>query len=96
MDIGGGHHRLIAFWSWAILDALEDSSFAFVEDPPIPFSGLPAVAFSGFPGDSSTHSKASVAWNSEDVFLHPLFQVLQGLSSFFSHFNQVGPYFTLG
>ena len=38
-----------------------------------------------------THSKASVAWNSEDVFLPPLFQNLRGFSSFFREFCQEEP-----
>jgi hypothetical protein len=83
MDIAGGHHRFFAFRSRPILDALEDPPLAFIEDPAVAFSRLPAVAFSGLVGDSRTHSKASVAWNSEDVFLPPLFQDLRGFSSFF-------------
>jgi len=43
-----------------------------------------------------THSKASVGWNSEDVFLPPLFQTLRGFSSFFQDFDQVDLYITLG
>ena len=83
MDIAGGHHRFFAFWSWPILDALEDSPLAFVEDSAVAFSRLPTVAFSGLLGDSMTHSKASVFWNSEDVFAPPLFQNRRGFSSFF-------------
>ena len=92
VDIAGGHHRFIAFGSWPILHALEDSPLAFVEDSAIAFSRLPTVAFSGLStvaisrllGDSSTHSKTSISWNSEDVFLPPLFQEHAGFSSFFS------------
>ena len=83
VDVAGGHHRLFAFGSGAILDAIEDSPLAFIEDSAVAFPGLLAVAFSGLLGDSSSHSKASVVWNSEDVFLTPLFQILRGFSSFF-------------
>src|SRR5271165_42862 len=82
VDVGSGHHGLFAFWSGAILDALEDSPLAFVEDSAIAFSRLLTVAFSGVLGDSMTHSKASVGWSSEDVSLSPLFQNLRGFSSF--------------
>src|SRR5208337_3202525 len=96
VDIAGGHHRFFAFGSWPILDALEDSPFAFVEDSAVAFPRFPTVAFSGFLGDSMTHSKASVGWNSEDVVLPTLFQNLRGFSSFFRDFVQVDPYITLG
>jgi len=96
VDVGSGHHRFFAFGSWPILDALEDSPFAFVEDSAVAFSRLPTVAFSGILGDRMTHSKASVGWNSEDVFLPPLFQNLRGFSSFFQDFDQVDLYITLG
>src|SRR5208282_3705791 len=96
VDVGSGHHRFFAFGSWPILDALEDSPFAFVEDSAVAFSRLPTVAFSGILGDRMTHSKASVGWNGEDVFLPPLFQTLRGFSSFFQDFDQVDLYITLG
>ena len=83
VDVGSGHHGLLAFWSGAILEAFEDSLLAFVENSAIAFSRFPTVAFAGLLGDSRTHSKASVVWKSEDVFLPPLFQDLRGFSSFF-------------
>ena len=91
MDVGGGHHRLVALRPGPILDAFENSPLAFVEDSAVAFSrllavtfpGLSTVAFSGLIGDSSTHSKTSVVWNSEDVFPPPLFQNLLGFSSLF-------------
>ena len=82
VDVAGGDHGLIAFRSGPILDAVEDPPPAFAEDPAVAFSGLLAVAFSGLLGESSSHSKASVAWNSEDVFPPLLFQNLRGFSSF--------------
>ena len=87
VDVGGGHHGLFAFGSGPILDAVEDPPLAFAKDPAVAFSAFLAVAFSGFLGDSSSHSKTSVCWNSEDVFLPPLFQNLRGFSSFFSKFS---------
>ena len=61
----------------SILDAPKDSPLTLVENSAIAFLSLRAatmsvhstVAFGRFVGDSSSHSKASVAWNSEDVFL---------------------------
>jgi hypothetical protein len=104
VDIAGGHHRFFAFGSWPILDALENSPLAFVEDSAVAFSrllvvtlpGLSTVVFSGFLGDSSTHSKASVMWNSDDVFIPPLFQILLRFSSAFSDFDVDELYITLG
>jgi len=89
MDVGGGHHGLIALRPGPILDAPEDSPPTIVEDSAIAFSrllavalpGLTPVAFSGFLADSSSHSKTSVVWNSEDVFPPPLFHNLRGFSS---------------
>ena len=88
VDVGGGHHGLIAFRSGPILDTVEDSTLAFLEDP--------AVAFSGLLGDSGSHSKTSVGWNSEDVLAPQLFQILRGFSSFFQGFHLAGLQITLG
>jgi hypothetical protein len=104
VDIAGGHHRFFAFGPWPILDALEDSPFALVEDFAVAFPRFLTVAFLGpstvavsrFLGDSSTHSKTSVMWNSEDVFLPPLFQILLRFSSAFWDFDVDDPYITLG
>jgi hypothetical protein len=90
VDVGRGHHGLVALWSGSIHNAVEDSPFPLVEDSPVAFSGLSPVAFWRFIGDSSRHSKTSVVWNSEDVFLPKLFQNLRGFSSFFSDFHQNG------
>jgi hypothetical protein len=83
MDVVGGHHGLIALGLVAILDAVEDPLAAFAEDPAIAFSPLVGIAFPGLLGESSSHSKASVDWNSEDVFVPQLFHDLRGFSSFF-------------
>jgi hypothetical protein len=69
MDIGGGHHGLITFRTGPILNAFENPSLAVAEDSAVPFSGLLAVAFSGFLRESSSHSKTSVDWDLEDVFV---------------------------
>jgi hypothetical protein len=96
MDIGGGDHRCIVLGSWYVGDAFENPPPPLVEESAVAIPRLAAVAFSRSPGDSSTHSKASGSWNNEDVFLPQLFQILQGLSSFFSDFNRVSLYITLG
>jgi hypothetical protein len=83
MDVVGGHHGLIALGFVAIRDAFEDPLAPFAEEPAIAFSSFVDVAFSGFLGDSSSHSKASVDWKIEDVFLPQLFHNLRGFSSFF-------------
>ena len=86
VDVVGGHHRLIAFRSGAVLDAIEDLALTLTESSAVAFPGFLGVAFSGLLGDSSSHSKASECWNSEDVFSPPLFQILRGFSSFFRNF----------
>jgi hypothetical protein len=83
VDVLGGHHWLIAFRAGAIRDAIEDPALTLTESSTVAFPSCLGVAFSGFLGDSSSHSKASGGWNSEDVFSPPLFQILRGLSSFF-------------
>jgi hypothetical protein len=92
----GGHHGLIAFGLVAIRDAVEDPLAAFTEGPAVAFSPLVGVAFSGLLGDSSSHSKASAGWNSEDVFVPQLFHNLRGFSSFFSDFGPGQKNITLG
>ena len=83
VDVVGGHHGLIAFRSGPVLDAIEESPPTFMESSAVAFPGFLGVAFSGLLGDSSSHSKASEGWNSEDVFSPQLFQILRGFSSFF-------------
>src|SRR5512132_4092749 len=96
VDVGGGHHGLIAFRSGPIEDSFEDPPLAFAEDPAVAFSRLLAVAFSGLLGESSSHSKVSAVWNSEDVFLPQLFHKLRGFSSFYRAFDTEALYITLG
>jgi hypothetical protein len=96
MDVGGSHHGLIAFGTGAVLDAMEDSLATFPEDSAVAFSGLVAVVLSGLAGDSRSHSKTSVFWNSEDVFLPRLFQNLRGFSSILPDSCLDGLQITLG
>jgi hypothetical protein len=96
MDIVGGHHGLIAFGLVAIRDAFEDPLPTFAEEPAIAFSPLVGVAFSGLLGDSSSHSKAFVGWEFEDVFSPQLFHNLRGFSSFFRDYAPGQKNITLG
>ena len=96
VDAGGGHHGQVAFGSGMILDAVEESAPAFAENPAVAFSRLLAVVFSGLFGESSSHSKVSVVWNSEDVFQPQLSQKFRGFSSFFRDFDTEALYITLG
>jgi hypothetical protein len=96
VDVGSGQHGLIAFRSGPILNAFEDPALAVAEDSAVPFFGLLAVAFSGSLGESSSHSKTSVDWNGEDVFVPQLFQKLRGFSSFSRDFDRDGLQITLG
>jgi hypothetical protein len=96
VDVGGGHHGLIALWPGAILDAIEDSLSPFAEDSAVSFSGLVALVFAGFARDSSSHSKTFVVWNSEDVFSPLLFQKLRGFSSYLLDSCLDGLQITLG
>jgi hypothetical protein len=76
---------MIAFRLVSILDAVEDPLSALSEDPAIAFPLAVGVAFPVLLGDSSSHSKASVGWNVEDVFVPQLFHNLRGFSSFFRY-----------
>jgi hypothetical protein len=74
---------MIAFGLVSILDAAKDPLSALSEDPAIALPLPVGVAFSVLLGDSNSHSKASVGWNIEDVFVPQLFHNLRGFSSFF-------------
>src|SRR5207248_3303859 len=86
MDVGGGDHRLLAFRPGLIEDSLAEPAPAFAEDPALAFARL-AVVFSGHLGESSSHSKVSEIWKSEDVFHPQLFQIFRGFSSFSRDFD---------
>ena len=96
VDVGGGHHGLVAFRSGAVLDAVEDPLTAFAEHSAVAFAGRFAVAFPALPGESSSHSKVSVVWNGEYVFAPLLFQNLRGFSSYFSNCERFTLQITLG
>jgi hypothetical protein len=96
VDVGGGHHGLIALGLVAILDALEEPLPPLPEEPVVAFPPPVAVAFPPRLGESSSHSKASVVRNSEDVYLPLLFLFLRRFSSFFSEFGRSEKNITLG
>jgi hypothetical protein len=83
VDVVGGRHRQFAFGSGPVLDAVEDSLVTLPESSAVAFMGRLAVAFPGRLGESGSHSKASVDWNSEDVLSPLLFENLRGFSSDF-------------
>jgi hypothetical protein len=73
MDIRGGHHGFGLLGPGFIRETEANSPPAFLKD-----SLLASLAFFS---ESSAHSKASIAWSNEDVFLPTLFQDLWGFSS---------------
>src|SRR5271156_1296954 len=75
VDIARGHHRYWAF-------PLRRIDQAFLNSP-LPFLEKSLLACVAFFSDSSTHSKAPLSWNNEDVFLPTLLQTHAGFSSFF-------------
>ena len=75
VDIGRGHHGYGPLGSGSIGQSFLDSPSPFLEES--------LLACGAFFSDSSTHSKAPLSWNSEDVFPPPLFQKPAGFSSFF-------------
>src|SRR5262249_36499403 len=64
-------------------------------DPPSPLLEDSLLACGPLFSESSAHSKASKFWNSEDVFLPPLFQKLARFSSLFWKIASGGPSITL-
>jgi hypothetical protein len=78
VDIGRGHHGFGSLLVANIREPEPDSPPSFLED------SLPAGL--AFFSDSSTHSKASFSWNSEDLFLPTLFHNHWGFSSTFFDF----------
>ena len=75
VDIGRGHHGYGPLGSGSIGQTFLDSPSTFLEES--------LLACGAFFSDSSTHSKAPLFWNSEDVFSPTLFQKPAGFSSFF-------------
>ena len=75
VDIGGGHHGYRPLRAGRIVESFLDSPSPFLEES--------LLACGPFFSESSTHSKAPLSWNSEDVFSPPLFQEPAGFSSFF-------------
>ncbi len=59
-------------------------------DPPSPLLEGSLLACGALFSESSTHSKAPLSWNGEDVLLPPLFQKHAGFSSYFRGIGPVG------
>jgi hypothetical protein len=78
VNIARGHHGDWPFPLGRIDESLLNSPLAFLEESLL-------ACFAVF-SDSSTHSKASLSWNSEDVFPLTLFQKQRGISRLFSVF----------
>ena len=76
VDVGRGHHG-----SRPLGAGRRVESFL---DPPSPLLEESLLACRRVFSESSTHSKAPLSWNGEDVFLPPLFQKHAGFSSYFS------------
>ena len=81
VDIGRGHHGHGPLGPRGIVQPFLNSPPTFLENS--------LLACRRFISESSTHSKAPLFRNSEDVFSPTLFQKLAGFSSFFSDFTQV-------
>jgi hypothetical protein len=76
VDIGRGHHGLGLFGLANIRETEANSAPSLLEDS--------LLASPAFFSETSTHSKASFIWNSEDVLLPTLFHNHWGFSSTFS------------
>src|SRR5262249_48886995 len=88
VDIGGGHQGYRPLRARRVVEPFLNSPSPLLEESLLACRSL----FS----ESSAHSKAPLSWNSEDLFLPPLFQKLAGLSSLFF---EIGPrefFITLG
>ena len=81
VDVGRGHHGSRPLGSGRRVESLVDSPSALLEG-----SLLAWAPFS----ESSTHSRTPLSWNSEDVFVPPLFQEHAGFSSYFREIGPVG------
>ena len=88
VDVGGGHHG-----PGRSGPGVFSSRFWIRRRPSWKNLFLRACAFFS---ESSSHSKAPLFWNSEDVFSPLLFQKPAGFSSFFRKIAPVGVYITLG
>jgi hypothetical protein len=72
VDIAPGRHGHLGFPLRRINQSFLNSPLPFLEESPL--------ACLAFFSDGSTHSKACLFWNSEDVFVLLLFQKPRGLS----------------
>src|SRR5215469_8065765 len=76
VDVGRGHHGNGSLRDGRVIEPLLNSPSTLLEKS--------LLASRPFLSESSTHSKASLFWNSEDVILPTLFQRPVGFSSPFS------------
>ena len=81
LDVGGGHHGYGPLRSRQIRETLVNSSS--------PFLNASLIAGRAFFSESSTHSKASLSWDSENVILSTLFHKRRRFSSFFLGSNAI-------
>src|SRR5262249_1791812 len=88
VDVGGRHHGYGPLGAGCIVESFLDAPPCFLEESLLACRTL----FS----ESSTHSKAPLLRNSEDVISPPLFQKLAGFSSPFPKIATGGLYITLG
>jgi hypothetical protein len=82
VDVGRGHHGSRPLGAGRIVESFLDS--------PSPRLEGTLLACGALFSESSTHSKAPLSWNSEDVFDPPLFQEHAGFSSYFREIEPLG------
>ena len=82
VDVGRGHHGSRPLGAGRRVESFLDS--------PAPLLKESLLACGASFSESSTHSKAPLSWNSEDVFSPPLFQKHAGFSSYFREIGHVG------
>ncbi len=68
VDVGGGDHGDLALRTGEIGDAVEEPPPTLLQETSVAISIGLALAFSVLLGESSSHSKPSVAWKNEDPF----------------------------
>ena len=74
---------VFALWARMIGDAVKESLPALLQELLVAFSNDPVLAFSGLVGESSRHSKPSVAWKNEDPFTFWILPRTVGVFEFF-------------
>jgi len=82
MDVGSGHDRSIILEPGRLSESIQDSPLPLLQKPVVALPIPVALAFPRFLGESSSHSKPSYGWSSEDFFHSPLFQNPRRFSRF--------------